>query len=443
MSAPLRGLVVGTFPAACGEQPACLLRIAGITLLERAVRTLFYAGIRQVVVAIPGGEIPQEVRRSIGSLGFEMAAVAPGPVGRLIPESLPLPFREGELILLDGGSLVDRRCVKILAQREKESFCLLPSRRLLAPDANRAGRFRSGAEEFVFAGAARVRPATLLKLDLRSREVLAAGIAAAVAADPAAALDLAAEDDDSPQLRTRLPFVFLPVASAAENPRAKRLLIDASQKRVLDWPAWYLHRPLEAAVTARICEWPVTPNQLTVLTNAVAYLALVLLAMGWTLSGLGLALAVGVLDGVDGKQARVKLVFSRFGHWEHHFDKLYENGWYAAIAWSLGRTGDGSAPAIALAVLVGANVLDIALTGIYEKSTGTPFDLIGPFPRRFRHISGRRNTYLWAFLPFALAGAVRQGFLMMAWYAALSVAVKAAYLAIRAASGGARIACRP
>jgi phosphatidylglycerophosphate synthase len=144
------------------------------------------------------------------------------------------------------------------------------------------------------------------------------------------------------------------------------------------------------------------------------------------------ALVVGVLDGVDGKQARVKLIFSRIGHWEHHLDKLYENGWYAAIAWSLGRAEGGGTPVIALAVLIGANLLDIALTGIYEKATGTPFDLIGPFARRFRLVSGRRNTYLWAFLPFALAGAARAGFLVMAGYAALSVAVKAAYLALSA-----------
>ena len=93
------------------------------------------------------------------------------------------------------------------------------------------------------------------------------------------------------------------------------------------------------------------------------------------------------------------------------------------------------APALALAVLIGANLLDIALTGIYEKTTGTPFDLIGPFARRFRLVSGRRNTYIWTFLPFALAGAVRAGFLAMAAYAALSVAVKAAYLLLRAVRG--------
>ena len=100
-------------------------------------------------------------------------------------------------------------------------------------------------------------------------------------------------------------------------------------------------------------------------------------------------------------------------HWEHHLEKLYENGWYAAIAWNLHR-GGAEVAIQALAVLVGANLLDIALTGVYEKATGTPFDLIGPFARRFRLVSGRRNTYLWAFVPFALAGAVRAGFLMMA-----------------------------
>lgn len=427
MSAPLRGLILGTVPAADRARPACLLRIAGSTLLERAARTLFHAGIRSQVLVILGGALPAEIGKKLERLGIELTVVAPGPEGNLPLAALPPPFREGRLLLLEAGTLVDPRCVKLLAAQELERFCLLPAARLPAADADRAGRFRLGAAEYVFAGAARVSPATLATLDLRSRAALAAGIAAAAAA-PAAALDLGAADDYLPALRARLPFVCLPIDSTAENARAKRLLIDASQKRVLDWPAWYVHRPLEAAITARICEWPVTPNQLTVLTNAVAYLALALFAAGWTISGLAAALVVGVLDGVDGKQARVKLIFSRFGHWEHHFDKLYENGWYAAIAWSLGRAAGDHAPALALAVLIGANLLDIALTGIYEKTTGTPFDLIGPFARRFRLVSGRRNTYIWTFVPFALAGAARTGFLAMAAYAALSVAVKAAYL---------------
>jgi phosphatidylglycerophosphate synthase len=401
---------------------------------------MHYAGIDEVAAVIPGGAVPDGLRRPLERLGVRLAAAEPGAGGRLPLEALPAPYREGELIVLDGAALVDPRCVKLLQQREGERFCLLPAARPASADADLAGRFRAGAAECVFAGAARVRAGTLATVDLRSRHALAAGIAAAVARDPGAVLDLAAEDDYRPELRTRLPFLWLPVSSAGDNARAKRLLIDASQKRVLDWPAWFVHRPIEAAITARVCEWPVTPNQLTALTNIVAYLALGLFAAGWTLSGLLGALVVGVLDGVDGKQARVKLIFSRIGHWEHHLDKLYENGWYAAIAWNLGRTEGGSAPALALGALIGANLLDIALTGLYEKTTGTPFDLIGPFARRFRLVSGRRNTYLWAFLPFVLAGAVRAGFLMMAGYATMSVAVKAAYLAVRTATGGATAA---
>jgi Phosphatidylglycerophosphate synthase len=41
--------------------------------------------------------------------------------------------------------------------------------------------------------------------------------------------------------------------------------------------------------------------------------------------GIGLALIVGVLDGLDGKLARLKLETSKAGKLEHLFDALFEN----------------------------------------------------------------------------------------------------------------------
>ncbi len=397
-----------------------LTRVAGVTLLERAVRTLWYAGIREVLVVAPGGSLPKAVRGRIERLGVALALAAPGEGGRLARGTLP--SGGGDLVVLDGGALVDARLPGLLAAAGGERVCLLP-----------AGGGRGGASpppvrlagrELRFAGAARLSPARLGALDFAAADGLAAAAAAAVAGDARLALDLGGASDYRPDMRAHVPFLHLPVRGPEDAELGKRLLIEAAQKRVLDWPAWYIHRPLENAIVARICEWAVTPNQLTVLTNLAALAALVLLAAGRLGAGVAVALVVGVLDGLDGKQARVKLHFSPIGEWEHHLDKLYEFGWYVAIAWHLAGAGWSPGAWAALGVILAAAGLDLALTALFRARRGIQFDDSGSFARRLRVLAGRRNTYLWTFAPFALAGAAATGFTAVAAYAGLSLLVK-------------------
>ena len=52
-----------------------------------------------------------------------------------------------------------------------------------------------------------------------------------------------------------------------------------------------------------------------------------------------LRLIVGVLDGLDGKQARVKVETSKAGKLEHWFDAFFENSWWIALACYLQSSG--------------------------------------------------------------------------------------------------------
>src|SRR5207247_8162366 len=88
-----------------------------------------------------------------------------------------------------------------------------------------------------------------------------------------------------------------------------------------DIPAWF-HAPIETFLVSRLCKTPITPNQLTLFCNVVAWTVTILLATGHLAWGLGLALIVGVLDGLDGKLARLKLETSKAGKLEHFFDVL-------------------------------------------------------------------------------------------------------------------------
>jgi hypothetical protein len=46
-----------------------------------------------------------------------------------------------------------------------------------------------------------------------------------------------------------------------------------------------------------------------------------------------------VLDGLDGKQARLKVETNRTGKIEHWFDAVFEMSWWIALAWHFQASG--------------------------------------------------------------------------------------------------------
>ena len=115
-------------------------------------------------------------------------------------------------------------------------------------------------------------------------------------------------------------------------------LLDAAQKGSLDFPAM-VHAPIENFLISHLCKTAITPNQLTAITNIAAWGATFLFATGRLGWGTILALVVGVLDGLDGKQARVKIETSKVGKLEHWFDAFFENSWWIALAYHLQSSG--------------------------------------------------------------------------------------------------------
>jgi len=75
------------------------------------------------------------------------------------------------------------------------------------------------------------------------------------------------------------------------------------------------------------------------LCNIVAWAVTVLFATGRLGWGLPLTLIVGVLDGLDGKQARLKMETTRTGKIEHWFDAVFEMSWWIALAWHFQASG--------------------------------------------------------------------------------------------------------
>lgn len=227
-----------------------------------------------------------------------------------------------------------------------------------------------------------------------------------------------------PSLRRWLPPFWHDLRSPADVRAAASSLLDATQKGVLDFPAKYLHPAPENALTRMLAGSSVTPNQVTVATGVLGFLAAYLFASGRFGVGLLLALIVNVLDGVDGKLARVTLTTSRFGdRLDHTLDVAFEFAWYLSLGWGLSaRTGE-TWPLWMAAGLVATMTGARAVSGAYRALAGRQIHDHTAFDRAVRLVAGRRNSYVVLLALGWLAGRLAPAFRLAFWWAALTLAV--------------------
>ena len=245
-------------------------------------------------------------------------------------------------------------------------------------------------------------------------------------------VDLSLVDSYSPERRRKVPLIWERPADAAAARQVAGQLLAAAQKGCLDWPARFIHPPVENAFVRLLLPTPITPNMISVLAFLLGLHAAWSFATGALWTGLLLALIVGPIDGIDGKLARTRVEFSRWGDLEHVADKVVEYLWFAALAMAI-----GTGWAWALAALIVVTALAEALQGeFYRRLTGAQLDDAGAFERAYRLVSGRRNTFFWCLLPFAWFGAWGAGLVMIAAYAVANFFVMQGRFFIRLAEYG-------
>jgi 1L-myo-inositol 1-phosphate cytidylyltransferase / CDP-L-myo-inositol myo-inositolphosphotransferase len=183
----------------------------------------------------------------------------------------------------------------------------------------------------------------------------------------------------------------------ADATAAERLLIDNASKEPSDALARWVHRPIENALVAPVARsTTITPNQLSLGINVMAYTVTALFASGLLLGASLLSFVVGIADGLDGKVARVRQQVSRAGSLEHAFDMLYEYSWLLALALAIQRDQGVVAPFVLAGVTIAVVAFYRSVYDQYGKQAGRSLDDSGDFERRFRRIAGRRNLYnLW------------------------------------------------
>ena len=166
-----------------------------------------------------------------------------------------------------------------------------------------------------------------------------------------------------------------------------------ASKNPSDALAYYVHKPIENKLVALISNFNITPNQLTVMVNILAYTVTALFFFGYLLPASILSFVVGIADGLDGKLARVKLKTSKLGSLEHSFDLLFEFSWFIALSWFLFRSTGNNAPLVLCIFIILFIAFYRHVYDQFRRAMGRSLDDSGDFERKFKRIAGRRNLY--------------------------------------------------
>ena len=405
------------------EKPKALIKLCGIPVAKRLLYTLRAAGLRDVIIVTgPDGQAVKEVLGDGEGLGMRLAYVESEgslPVKQLVP------LLDDSFLVIEGNYVLDERILRNLAEKEGRAIAYdsrVKEGTQVAIEGGRVTALSSSAGAGAYVGTCRCSPDVLPLLEGRD---WIASLARAVRSFDFAALDVAEIEPYVAEIRRELPTSWYRIESQEDAQRCKKMLVEGAQKRTLDVLAWHFNRHIENWVTYRIADFPITPNLMSVLTYGVAFLVTFLFLSGHLLPASLLSFAVNVMDGLDGKLARVKGMATKLGQLEHSFDLLYEQSWYAALAWAVFRLrGDYLPLAIGFVALL-FDSLARHISMQFRQVMGVALADYAPFDRRFRRFDGRRNIYTIYILLGVIFGAPFYALVAIAAHAIVTSAVYA------------------
>ena len=312
-------------PILIADAPGALTELCGVNLLERLLRILQRLGFRRAIVFSSTPEIVEAALAKRSWAREELTTQLVSTAREPLTVQLLLEQAAERFLIVPTNTYCDARLLVALCAKNS-SAALVDSnppkfaRSLIRNPCGPALIDR----EFLFALplAAPFLNELIRKIDHGKIDVV----------------DAAKEDDYIVSMRRHVRPLCFRVPLEQDRRLAERIILDSAQKGTLDLPA-YVHAPIETALISLLCKSPVTPNQITIAGLIIGCSATVAFVTGRVGLGIIVALIFGIVDGLDGKQARVKIETTKRGKWEHHLDYLIENSWWAAIAFYLWRSG--------------------------------------------------------------------------------------------------------
>jgi len=417
MKDPLPALLI------LADSPDALTDLCGISLLERLRRIARKLGFGEAMILSNSVEIiarhsgQSSWHRGEIALKFHERKTAEVTIGDVLDciGATTLP-PDGRVLIVSAGLYYDERLLRVLAEAQSESALI---------DSDPPWLAKSFWEDSDIHGFGQLSSALLSREWLigKDRSVsLRQEVASEAVSGRIASVDAAQQPGYVRSMRRNIRPVFFPAPSADNRALAERLLQDATQKHVLDFPA-IVHAPIEDWLVLRLCRTSITPNQIT-LTGAILGITVTLLyASGHLWAGVSLALLFGVWDGLDGKLARLKEQTTRLGRREHVIDYFIEMSWWTALAHHFQVAGQVRRAYVFLLVFVGADAVERLARRLAALRLGRKLDDASRFDRMMRYIAGRRNIYTWLFAFSLLIGMPAAGFVLLCCWGIVSSAI--------------------
>jgi 1L-myo-inositol 1-phosphate cytidylyltransferase / CDP-L-myo-inositol myo-inositolphosphotransferase len=385
-----------------GGGSKALVRLGGLRLVERAIRTLLGQGVERVVVVVgyhagPVAAVAQ--RTSPGHVRVIEAADWEEGNGSSLAAAEAVLAREGSFLLVSADHLFSEGALDDLAAGGRPAVLIDPDP--AASSVAEATKVHLGPSgEVVALGkeldgrtadcGAFLLPPTIFEALRASRARGEATLSAAVT-----------------ELAGREPVAAVPLRRDAwwqdiDTPEDLRLggrLLRRSLPRPTDGPvARLLNRRLSVPVSWAMVRFPVSPDLLSAISLLVGVTAAVLLGLGQGVAGGVLAQVCSVLDGVDGEVARLTLRAGPRGTLlDGYLDRLGDAALCAGLGvWALGEGVSGTAVVLFVVAATSGAMLSMA-----TKDRVAALGLDPPSERRIGWLLGGRDGRL--FLIFILS----------------------------------------
>src|SRR6266704_3764110 len=397
-------------PILLADAPEPLIELCGVNLLERLLRILQRLGFRRAIVFSTTPEIVgTELAKRSWARKKVIADLVPRANGPLTAQLLLEQIPSDCFLIVPANIYCDARLLAALCEKDSPT-ALVDSN----PPEFARSLVRSPCgpalvtKDFLSAFLPTAPFFEELKDKINNGEI--------------DLIDAAEEDDYIVNMRRRVRPVCFAAPPEKNRRAAERTILDSAQNGTLDLPA-YFHAPIETGIISLLCKTRITPNQITIAGLIIGCSATAAFAVGRVGLGILAALIFGVVDGLDGKQSRVKIDTTERGKWEHHLDYLIENSWWAAIAFQLWGSGQFPNVFFSFALLIGSHLLDEFAKRRVKIVKRRLLDDVAPFDRAFRLIAARRNVYVWILACGFLLHAFPQSYAVICGWAAFSAAV--------------------
>lgn len=338
-----------------GGASKATLKLGGMSLIERSVRTLLASGLDRVIVVL--GHDADGVARCLDNFPPERVQTVCAPdwwLGNSASFMAAAPFvvTEDRFLIVTADHVFSRGALRPVLDAGGPAILIDPApgvawetgTRVRIVDGYVAACSKDLDESAIDCGAFLVTPA-----------IFSHYAVAAARGDYSLAAMLTGFAQDEPLRAVTLPSGewWWDVDTPEDLDRA-RCLLRRSLSKASDGPvSRAINRPLSTRVSMALADLHPSPMLLTLLTSALGFIAAFLLQAGYGIAGGVLAQFTSVLDGVDGEIARLQFRESASGHFlDGLLDRLVDTALIAALG--IWGASQGASPTLLVIVVTAA-----------------------------------------------------------------------------------------